>query len=524
MNSLDLKYYFSVFWRRLPWFLVISGLITGLGVAVALLLPPTYRSAASILVESQQIPDELARNTVTVNAIEQIQIIEQRLTTRANLLDIAKRFEIFDAEPDLTATEIVERMREATQFEQISFGTDRRPGANAFSISFEGASPRLSSDVANEFVTLILQENVRLRTDRATDTSEFFRQRVRDLGQELTALESEILTFKNANEDALPDSLEFRRTQLGLLQERMLGFEREAAALREQITLLENARENPDLSLLADQNPQTPLEREIAQLERQLVQQSAVFSDTNPNIIALKARIEALRAALPAPLGVEVSGAEDPVIGQINLQIAQAQARLDSITAQQIGVEEEMAALTASIQSTPANEMQLNVLNRSYDNLTLQYNDARVKLAEAAQGEQIELRSQGERFSVIEQATPPEEPVSPNRPVIAVGSAGFGIMAGLGLIVLLEFLNPAVRRPVEITRKLNIPVFEVVPIIRTAGERRKRAAVWTLLAGLVAAGVAGAVYAVHLYYLPLDLILAKIMGQLGLDRLLALLS
>ncbi|MEL7238776.1 MAG: hypothetical protein AAGK78_07925, partial [Planctomycetota bacterium] len=41
------------------------------------------------------------------------------------------------------------------------------------------------------------------------------------------------------------------------------------------------------------QTPATPLEREIAQLERALVQQSAVFSDSNPNIIALRARIDA---------------------------------------------------------------------------------------------------------------------------------------------------------------------------------------------------------------------------------------
>ncbi|MEL6124776.1 MAG: Wzz/FepE/Etk N-terminal domain-containing protein [Pseudomonadota bacterium] len=525
MNSLDLKYYFSIFWRRMPWFLVVASIITGIGLAIAMLLPPTYRSQALILVESQQISDDLINATVDVNAIEVIQVIERRLTTRSNLLDIANRFEVFTGE-DLSASQTVERMRAATEFTQISSGTERRPGANAFSISFTSGSPQLSADIANEFVTLILEENARLRTDRAGETAEFFRQQVRDLGQELTRLEGEILSFKNTNENALPDSLEYRRNQLGLVQERLLGLEREETALREQITLLRTTLENPDLASLTSQTPATPLEREIAQLERALVQQSAVFSDSNPNIIALRARIDALRATLPsvAPGLPAADPDENPVVTQVRLQIDQAEGRLLSIEQQVAALEDEAANLTETIQATPANEMQLNVLDRNYSNLTQQYALARRKLSEANQGEQLELRGRGERFSIIEQASPPESPESPNRPIIAAGAAGVGMALGLGLIVLLEFLNPAVRRPVEITRKLNIPVFETIPLIRTTGERRKRAAVWAVLGMIVVLSMLGLIYAVHTYYLPLDLILQKILSVTGLSDVLGLIG
>ena len=167
MGTLDLKFYLSIFWRRLPYFIVVALLIAALGISVAVLLPPVYRATASILVESEQIPDELAASTVGVNSTEQIQIIEQRLMTRNRLLDMARRLEIFADQPKITASRIVEEMRDRTLFEQLQLG---KGGATAFTISFEAKTPGLSAEVTNEFVTLILQENVRLRTGRATDT------------------------------------------------------------------------------------------------------------------------------------------------------------------------------------------------------------------------------------------------------------------------------------------------------------------------------------------------------------------
>jgi len=60
-------------------------------------LPPVYEASAKILVESQLIPIDLAQPTVTANALERVQAIEQRLMTRDNLLDIVRKFDLFPA-------------------------------------------------------------------------------------------------------------------------------------------------------------------------------------------------------------------------------------------------------------------------------------------------------------------------------------------------------------------------------------------------------------------------------------------
>src|SRR5262249_9063025 len=88
----------------LPFILVLP-----VGFVVTLALPPVFRSEARILVESQQIPTELVRPTVTAGAKERIQVIEQRVMTRENLLGIVEKFQLFPAKrQSLSGTELMD--------------------------------------------------------------------------------------------------------------------------------------------------------------------------------------------------------------------------------------------------------------------------------------------------------------------------------------------------------------------------------------------------------------------------------
>ena len=78
----DLKYYFSIFLRRLHYFLVVSVVISAVAGIAAFTLPPAYESQTRLLLEGPQIPAELASSTVMVGLIEQIEIIEQRHSRR----------------------------------------------------------------------------------------------------------------------------------------------------------------------------------------------------------------------------------------------------------------------------------------------------------------------------------------------------------------------------------------------------------------------------------------------------------
>ncbi len=519
MSGFDLKYYLSVFWRRFPYFLVIAALISAIGLTVAFILPPSYRSTARLLVESAQIPGDLAQSTVPVNAVEQMQIIQQRLMTRANLLSLADRFGIYADQPGLSANDLIEDMQK-----RVIFETDRptragRPveGATIISVSFDAPTPAMAADVTNEMTTLILQENVRMRTGRATGTLDFFEQEVSRLAGELDRNAAAILAFKNGNQDALPESLEFRRNEQTLNQERLIQLEREEASLRDARARTVSIYEQTGRVFSTRELSRE--EEQLADLRQQLAQALSVYSETSPNVTMLKNRVAALEPVVEEQLAL--INPDFLGMSEYEIQLAQLDGRLEFLAGEKARLVTTLDNLDRSIRETPANEMTLTGLQREQESLSFQYDQAERRLADAAVGERIEVLAKGERFNLVEQATPPADPLSPNRLLIGGGSVAAGLGAGLGFILLMEMLNRSIRRPVEITSKLGIQPLATVPYIRTRGETRwKRAVVLGVLA-LIAIAIPAALFALHKYYLPMDLLLRNLADNVGLSGFLS---
>jgi succinoglycan biosynthesis transport protein ExoP len=510
MGQLDLKFYLSIFLRRLPYFLVIATFISAIGITIASILPASYSATATILVESPQIPDDLAQSTVPVSPIEQTQIIERRLMTRANLLSLASKFAIHADNPGISADAIVEDMRSRTWISASAPGKRQGPGATTVGVYFSSPDPREAADVTNELVTLILQENVSLRTDRAGDTLAFFQNESKRLSGELDRLSNRIMEFKSANQEALPDSLEFRRNQQTTMQERLIQLQREETALLDARERAKRIYEQTG-RLALDGEPGTLEEKDLQELQRQLLSAQALYAPTHPRIRLLEIRIAALQKRVDEQHALSASEVEG--MSELDIQLAEVDARLEAIAEERARLEAELVHLEETIKATPANELALAGLERDFANTRTQYDATVASLAEAAIGERIEVTSKGERFSLVEPAVPPTAPDKPNRMLIAGAGVAGGLGAGLGFIVLLEMLNSSIRRPVELSARLGIQPLATIPYIRTGRELRwKRGILLSALVG-IAVAIPAALLAVHTYYVPLDLLIRQLFGR-----------
>jgi len=520
MDKLDLKFYWSVFLRRLPYFLVVVALLSAIGLTVAMILPPVYRSSASMLVEPQQIPGDLAQSTVPVNPFEQVQIIEQRLMTRANLVALADRIGLYADQPELSAGARVGDMRERIEF--LGFEPDVTrgpavPGATIIGVAFNGPTPEYANKGANELVNLVLEENVKLRTSRADDTLQFFVSEVDRLQGELKRKSQEITDFKTGNFEALPDSLVARRNRQILEQERLLALEREESALRNQratvVWVFERTGRSAAIAAMS------PEEEQLEALKSELLQQSAIYAPGSPRIRMLTNQVAVLeklvteqQAARAVP---DANGQPAAPASSLDLELAPIDARLEFIAQDKAAIEKALSDLDLSIQATPKNEMALAGLDRELANLNEQYNTAVASLGQAKVGERIEVLSKGERFSLIEQPTIPGSPVRPKRLLIASAGVVGGLGAGLGFVVLLEMLNRSIRRPLELSERLGIEPFATIPYIRTVGEARRKRSLVVLAIVLVAVAIPAALFAVHTFYLPLDLVFSELLAKIG---------
>ncbi|MCP3442054.1 sugar transporter [Bradyrhizobium sp. CCGUVB14] len=299
------SYYLDIIKRRWPFFALPFILIVLAGTAAVLIWPPTYLSEGKILVQSQQIPTELVRPTVTSAAQERIQVIQQRTMTRDNLIAIADKFQLFPEKRTLmSVTELVELMKKSTKITPVDPILDFKQRTRAalenptivFSVGFEYGDPAVAARVANELMTRILNEDLRDRTSRATDTSRF-------LSREVQRLQTE------------------------------------NAALDAKIAQLRIAQGKPATAPGQDQPTST-----LAQLKAELIQKSALYSDKHPTIQSLKRQIQAMENVAQGPS--QTSTGND----------AAAAASLDALVAQQESLQKNLETATAKLMAARLGE------------------------------------------------------------------------------------------------------------------------------------------------------------------------
>jgi succinoglycan biosynthesis transport protein ExoP len=507
MGNIDINFYFSILLRRLSSVVAIVCLSTAAAIVVALLLPREYQSTAKILVEAPQIPAELVRSTVSTSSLQQFQIIQQQITTRENLVALAEKLDIYSnlVEPP-SGDDLVSDMQSRITFKELPLGNDGGAGATIFSVAFDAETPIMAATAANELASLILMSNQRQRTDRSGDTLQFFNDEVTRLDIELNRTEAELLEFKNQNKDTLPESLGFRRQQQSSQQERLISLEREEADLRARRSMLvESYRATGQYA----NAPISPEQQMLQDLNKALADQLAIFSETSPNIIALRARIASLRTK-DLTKGDRSPGKTGST--GFDLQLSDITERLEAIGRERSALTRSIADLTRSVSTTPTTEIQLNAIERTVANIQTQYNTAIARRAEASLGNQIEVRSDGGRFSLLEPATPPETALrSRRRLIVAAGVAG-GIALALAFVALMEILNKTIRRPSELTHMLQRQPLAVVPYIVAPSEVRSSHFRRGLVATFSVAAIPASLLVIHYCFMPLGIAFQKLLS------------
>ena len=513
--ELTLNDYLAVV-RRRAWLLGSSfALILAAGLLVALLIPPVYESTGTILVESQQIPTDLVAVNNNTYADERIEIIRQRVMTRENLLRIIDKYRLFaDESKLLTVSEKIDEMREAITVTLVNAEVKGRGLATiAFRLSFEHRRPEVANRVANELVTLFLDENIKQRTERASETTEFLTQEANKLKTELETLEDQLAAFKQEHGNALPEHQELRMGMLARSEAELKEVDRDYKSTLEELRFL-------DLELAAARSGVAPagsaggakdVPLDLASLKAEHARLLSKYTAAHPDVRALERKINDLQAAeLQGEVPASASGLE---IARVEAKIATLQARADSLSQQKQSLLARVSAYEQQILQTPQVERGLITLMRDHENAQRKYEEIRTKQMSARISENLEQENKAERFVLLEPPLMPEKPVKPNRKKIAVLAVFLALAGSAGLVMLLETISQRVRGVDALANVLGRRVLATIPYIPTKAELARQRA-WQrrgfALAGLLTVAL---LVSLHLLYMPLDILLFKALAR-----------
>jgi len=526
--ELTLNDYVAIFKRRIVQLVVVFVAIMLLAVAVAIWMPPVYESTGTILVESQQIPAELVQSSVTSYADERIEVIKQRVMTRDNLYKIMQKYRLYDDRvEDETISELIDEMRQSINVKLLSANQANsweKKQTIAFTVSFEYKNPDITHKVANEIVTLFLDENVKARTEKATETTEFLSHEVETLKKELELTEARVADFKQHYSGALPEHMQMHVSMLERAGMDIKEIDRDYKTTQEELRYLdvEMASAKSGINKRVEATPVLTAELEYDKSKLELERAQAIYNESHPTIKALKRKLEKLEKSLgeggvksdngkPKRGDIEI----DLMVAKVQAQIDAANARLKSLAEQRESLRKRVDQLQAQISRSPEVEKGLFTLMRDYENAKSKYEEVKSKQINAKIAENLEQENKAERFSMLEPPAFPDKPIKPNRKkVIALGLFG-AIAASLGGVFLIESINARVRGADALSAITKVRTMVTIPYIYTQAEiRRKKYFVRYVMVGIIAFLLISMLI-IHILVMPLDLLIVKVMNRLS---------
>jgi len=503
-QGLSLADYLEIIKRR-RWLLILPALAVFAIVAiVAALLPNKYESRAMILIEQPDIGVDL-QGTVRGSSFQQLQIIGQRVLSRSRLRELIEEHDLYAEEREfMPMDDVVSLMRENIRLEAVRGDPLRGrvpEGAIAFTLFYESPSPEQARQIVEDLTELFLSENVRQRQLAARETTRFLDREAVRLGQQVAEAEERLAAFREEHRYSLP---EMQDMNLSLLQRREDELRRNQQDLRELGERLSQIE-----SEIAQTSPSRYVDK-VRELEAEYASLAAMYTERHPSLVQIRRELESLRAE-------ESNDVSNPVFSQLRSQLQAALGERRSLVAERTDLQEKIAELEQRLSNTSLIESEYRTLTRDHDAAVAQLREIRGKQLQAQLGESLEEEGKVERFELIQPASLPMQPSSPNRPALLFMGFVLALGGGVGTVFARESLDTTVHGPNGVARATGIPPLAMIPHIWTDADRaelRKRRLLITLA---VVAVVSAALVFVHYQVQPLDGLYAEILEMAGVE-------
>jgi len=501
-RELTMDDYLAMLRRRLKVILIPALLSPLAGFMVSYVFPPKYTSQSTILVEGQKVPDNYVQPVITSDFIQRVQSLQERVRTTSKLRSMiesppflvkpdAEGKLISDIQQNLSVEPMITSMSAAANTAGASGAKKKKASATqeplpGFNVSYTDGDAARAQKICNALAQLFLEENLKSRGDVANSTTTFLSQQVDQARGAIEAQDKALSDFKKKYMGQLPGDADNNMRILMSLNSQLdattqtLGRAQQDKAYTESMLAQQTAAWKSSQS---SSNPQT-LEQQLTQLQGQLLQLQARYTDDHPDVIKTKAdiaeiekKLKQINAAAAANTATDsnekASATEPPEIRQLRLQIHQYQGVIEQATLDQKRLQSQIGLYQSKTAMSPNIEEEYKRLTRDNDNAQSFYQDLLKKKSLAELGTNMEIKQEGEQMYIGVPAGLPDSPSFPSRPLFAAGGLGAGLALGLLIAIWLEFSDKSIRTEKDAAAIMDLPLLISVPWL---GEDRVEAA------------------------------------------------
>ena len=464
-KEIDLLEYARVVVKR-KWVLVtFAAVLMALAAVYSFTRKPLYRATATLLIDEPGASLLNIQDILNAGAYYRSDYLGTYFNTQLRLLTsrslaerVSKRLNIA-ARPELRAARPAAGASDASYAYDILGGLSIAPIPETRLVYVSYVSPHaaLSADVVNALVEEFVDFSVETRYEATKQTSEFLTEQVALLREDLKRKEEDLqkygteknLLYLSDNESTVVNNFASVNTALTTAQIERYAKEAAYRELRSlSVDALPESVNNPTIQALKTQYSQVKAEYE---------EKGKIYRPEYPEMVQLKARLDATRGTLQEEIRKAVDAAESDYRAALKKE-SSFQGLLDE-------------------QRGDVTRMNKNAI--FYHTLRTEVENMRTLLSTlVAKQNEIQVSSQlgGLRTSnikVVDRALVPRAPFTPNVRRNLLMALLVGLFGGIGLVFLVESLDNTVKGPEDVEKLAGLPSLGIIPFLTADGGRKK---------------------------------------------------
>jgi capsular exopolysaccharide synthesis family protein len=311
-------------------------------------------------------------------------------------------------------------------------------------VGFNTPDPLLAASVANAHAEAYVQQGIKLRGRANQDARRFLESKLAELKQRVEKSEHTLNVFRRGKGIiSLDDKENTVVDRLADLNRRLTEAEVARIGLESQAQLIKR-RDYDSLPGVINNSLIQNLKGQLVNLEGQYANLAAQYKSGYPPVAKLKAQIDDTRTRLDEQIKAVVEGINSAYMA------AAANERMLAV---------QMKKQKAAALALKDAGVHYAILEREADTNRKLYDSVLERMREIGVTSEIPNANS----SILDIAEVPRFPTKPRKKLGVMVAAFVGLLAGLGLAFIFEYLDNTLRTPDEVERYLGLPNLVVVP-------------------------------------------------------------
>ena len=459
--------------RRRKLIVVVPTLLLTAGFALYAYTQSTrYRAVASIAI-AQTTPPEFLKHVASapLNIQDHLWTVREIIYSAPVLESAAREMKSYSNTEGTLPLQVLDQMKA-----NINIKVD---GDHTFQIAYDATDRFEAMNVTNKLAELFVEQASAKHEQKNEEAESVINDQISALKKHLEAQGKELEQYKAQVAHALPEHIDDNLREAERLrssyQDRTIKIAEEEArrsSIQKQLQDLEakGVLEQPNVY------EKTAAETKLDELRISEKELETRYTPSHPEVIKAKRQIAELEHAVASQ---PKRGRNEP--SQTYLKYVELKSELDGIRQRveaykqdQRNLSTEIASLTSRIEQTPQHERVIDDMRREYDAGESQFHALLDKQLDAKLAEGLASSETGVAFAIVEPATLPTAPYSPQRVRLLL----MGLAAGLGLGLVMAFVleqNDTTFGTVDDFQGFTtLPVLGVIPNFDKTTKRAKK--------------------------------------------------